>query len=263
MSIFFLLNRKKQYHRDLIKAEKLLISIRRGDSVPDLEAKIRSYLNHPHWEVRNVAVKMAGDSRLCLFIDPLTSLLTDRSQKGFIRRNAATALRMLSADRSLIIPSLIAALTDPYWEVRTQAAEALAEIADPDATIEQLVIQRIFRISPEIIHSLPYFFPGRVFRERNFEVRAALTKALGTVAIHQRSIHVLEILLGDNFWQVRESAITSLFRCANRLDVTLPDLRKLLKDLDLTCPDFRPNFPIRETWNRLKNKDVDSSDRND
>ncbi len=257
-----ILSRNTTHNRDLSNIEKLHRDLKKGLRVPDLETVIIDYFNHPRWEIRNTAVKAAGESGIVAFVPLLCRFMTDRKQKGFIRRNAATALKSFRGNSKEIMPALMRAVWDDYWEVRSQAALTIAEIAEPDETIEMELIRRLFRTSPSIIHHLPYFFPLRVYRERDFEVRAALTRALGAVAITPSTLHVLELLTGDSFWQVREAAIQSLFRCAPSMGVSIMDLLLTLQDLDLTCPDFRPKFPIRETWNRLKNGVSVSTDTN-
>ncbi len=255
-----ILSRNAAHNRDLYDIEKLHRDLKKGLSIHDLESTIRRYFDHPRWEVRNTAVKVAGDSGSAAFAPALCRFMTDRKQKGFVRRNAATALRSFRGSRAEILPELMNALGDSYWEVRAQAALTIAEIAEPDAALEGELIRRLFRTSPSIIHHLPYFFPLRVYRERDFEVRAALTRALGAVATSSATLHVLELLTGDSYWQVREAAIESLFRSAPVLGVSTMDLLQILQDLDLTCPDFRPKFPIRETWNRLKGTSAITTD---
>ncbi len=232
-------------------AEKNLSKARRGQEIPDQEQWITASLNSASWEIRNIAVKICGLNRLKTTIPRLCEMLTDRKQNGFIRRNSADALRKLEDNSQPVLKALESALDDPYWEVRSHAAIAISDLALPDANLEAKILSKLFIRSVDTIQSVPIFRPKRIYREKNFEVRLALAYALGTIATDKTSIHALYLLTFDDYWKVRDAAIQALSTAAPRFGMNAEELHGLLKDIDLTCSDFKPTFPIRLTWNQI------------
>jgi HEAT repeat protein len=206
-------------------------------------------LRHPFWEVRNIGVKAAGIGKLDEAKTLLLEILSCPAERGFIRRNAAYSLSQLVDNDGKIKKCLIQSLRDSYYEVRMQSALSLAECEGPDETLESLFVELIFKVNPGEIINYPIWFPGRIYHEKNFEVRAAYTIALGKFVTSKYSLHALELLLHDCFWKVREAAMQGYYHAALRMQLDENTIQSVLKELDLTCTDFRPVFPIRRTWN--------------
>ena len=251
MFILFLarLKRNGRYRKDLLDSEKMLKSIRQKVTPADLQEWIGQALQHPFWEVRTNAVKIIGLTRMDFFCEKLSTLLLTKRELGFIRRNAATSLGQIGVPSERVLDALIAALSDPYWEVRGQAAIALSKLGKPDPQIEQMLLKMLFRKPLEQIRNYPILFPGRIFREKNFEVRATLISALGTFLSDPNNIRALEILMQDDSWKVRSTAIQAYRISANRLGVAQETIISRLKSVDMTCADFAPAFPIRRVVN--------------
>lgn len=232
---------------------------RNGDWPEDTRAWINEHLDHPDWEVRNVAVKLVGLGGFQTWSDGLITRLLNPSEPGFIRRNSAIALRRLEHRDSAVLKALRDGLDDPYWEVRTESALGLMQYADPDSELADLLIRRIYRNPPDSMNSYPIVRPLRIYREKNFEVRAALLRALGSVLDDTQKLRALEIPLMDDLWKVREAALEAYVRAALRLNVDDQKIQDTLSGLDLTCTEFKPTFPIRESYNRLMHNIRDRS----
>jgi UDP-N-acetylglucosamine--N-acetylmuramyl-(pentapeptide) pyrophosphoryl-undecaprenol N-acetylglucosamine transferase len=258
-----IMKRKNHFQSELKQAEKLLDQVRKDRIPEDLLEWTQEAIEHSEWEIRNIAIKIAGLAHFQGLAHRICDEMLSSGNVGFIRRNAAFALGKLESEEEFIVEALIKALKDPYYEVRVQAANSLAEIGYPDEKIEELLLGMIFKKPPEKIRSYPIWFPGRIIREKNFEVRMAMTCALGTAATGDKSIHALELLLYDGFWQVREAAMKSLISAATRLGLQSKRIFSILKEMDLTSPEFRPVFPIRQTWNEMVNNSRQISERLD
>jgi len=99
----------------------------------DFHYKVNLYCSSSNWEVRNVGVKLIGVFEETSKIPFLIDLLRNPREKGFIQRNALTALsRMKSWDPEwrLLFKDL---LQDSYYEVRVAALRHLAlTLSDED-----------------------------------------------------------------------------------------------------------------------------------
>ena len=239
------------YRADIRKSEQILKRVRNSEVFPELQNWILKNQTHPSWEVRNNWIKIIGELKSGDFNRYLIDLLLDRSQIGFIRRNAAISLSRTLSTCSDILPELIKALNDPYWEVRSHTALLYGHIGSPNEKMENIFITKIFKKPISQINQYPIWFPSRIYREKNFEVRAAYATALGSAITKASSLSAFEIMLKDDYWQVREASLINLASAANRLGIRNNELRLKFSDIDLTCPDFFPVFPIRKTWNEI------------
>lgn len=231
-------------------AEKRLNDARNGVWPEDSEQWIRKNLSHSNWQVRNIVVKLIHRGKLLEFSPNLIQFLTSGLQVGFIRRNSAIALASFESDDA-IVEAFKIGLEDPYWEVRTACAKGLAAQGRPDSELTELIIQKIYRKPLDKIPSYPIFRPKRIYREKNFEVRAALFRALGTVMAEKKHIHALEIPLEEDIWKVREAALEAFVNASQRLGYTPEQVKETLSRLDLTSTEFIPTFPIRQTLSTL------------
>lgn len=251
MILLSFLKRNLNDRAQLAAAENRLLDARKGHWRIDNDMWIPEGLTHDSWQIRNVAVKLIGEGKRVEYTGSLAGLMTDRSQAGFIRRNSAIALQGFDSVDHQVLETFSQALDDPYWEVRTEAALGLARHGQPDARITADLIGRIYRRSPDRIPDYPVFWPKRIYREKNFEVRAAMIRALGSVMNDRDKMHALEIPLAEDIWKVRDAALDAFIRAAGRLQYPADRIRSALSGLDLTCTEFIPTFPIRETFSRL------------
>jgi hypothetical protein len=242
-----------------ISAEQRLDNARKGIWPVDTEQWITDNLTHPNWQIRNIAVKLIGEGLLTGFLNVLAQLITDTSQVGFVRRNSAIALTAFDNVGPESVMAFVAGLEDPYWEVRTECANGLAVHGRPDVELTEKLIRKIYRKPLEKIPSYPIFWPQRIYHETNFEVRAAMFRALGTVMAAKTYIHALEVPLEEDIWKVREAALEAFVRASRRLGYSVEYIRETLSRLDLTCTEFIPTYPIRQTLSTLPDVHEDSA----
>lgn len=210
--------------------------------------KVDVYLTAPAWQVRNVGVKLVGllgyqeKLPLLLFMlqdrTPATRLQRffggDYHQVGFIRRNIVQTLIQLGVYTPEVRAALFAALDDPYYEVRSAAARALARLA-PLAGADE-----------EVEHRL-----SRMLHDPSFEVVVNAITALSSVG-EASSLHHLRAFYLDSNWKVREAVIRALIVLINRGVITDPDIVAAeLHEIPVTCVDFSPTFPIKRALNDL------------
>jgi len=183
----------------LAEAERLLASD--GPSPGGMGAKLDAWLASPAWEVRNAAVKLIASLRNSERYARLLAILCDRAEAGIVRRNAAEAIARLGLSTPPARAALLRALADPYWEVRVEAAAALAALFPPAEDVELALLQ------------LLYGQPGRSarrVREANFEVRMAAAHALGHLGTSRRAFDALLALAEDDSWLVRSQAAVAI-----------------------------------------------------
>ncbi|MBN1878736.1 hypothetical protein JW823_01370 [bacterium] len=236
-------------------AEKRLTDAKNGEWLSDTDDWIREMLKHDNWQIRNVAVKLIGEGKKSEFTEVLTNFLTDGSQAGFVRRNSAISLYTFDSVEDTVIRAFFVGLDDPYWEVRTECALGLSLHGVADASMTASLIAKIYRKPIDRIPGYPIFWPKRIYREKNFEVRAALLRALGSVLDNPELMHALEIPLSEDIWKVREAALDAFVRAARRLRYPGDRIKSLLMGMDLTCTEFIPTFPIRRTFKQLTGSD--------
>ncbi len=253
MILLSLIRKNLDDRQQLREAEKRLENAREGSWASDSDPWIKSALESDNWQIRNVAVKLVGEGKKAGFAADLIGLLLDLTQTGFVRRNSAKALSSLITIDDSILQAFFKGLDDPYWEVRTESAVGLSIHGRPDAVMTEGLLGKIYNKSPLDIPTYPIFWPKRIYREKNFEVRAAMLRALGTVMSSINLIHALEIPLDEDIWKVREAALDAYVQAARRFDIPLDRIRSLLSGMDLTCTEFVPTFPIRLTYSRLSN----------
>lgn len=216
-----------------------------GQETFDLEAiraKVRDYLRHEDWRIRNVGVKLVGLIGYREMLPALLDMLRDRTpdtflrrlfggdfrQVGFIRRNILKTAGDLDLYSPEIRDALMEALADPYYEVRSCSA----------ATIRRLSAQ--VGADPEVEQRLL-----RCLRDRSFEVVMEAALALGKVGGTGATGPVLGLYTHRN-WRVREAALHTTHDLIER--GVLGDagaVERALEHLLIPCPSFRPNFPLR------------------
>jgi len=205
----------------LAEASRLLAS---GAAPPEgVGAKLDAWLAAPAWEVRNVAVKLIARLRDSARYVRLLQKLTDRAEAGIVRRNAAEAIRGLGLSTPPARSALLQALSDPYWEVRAEAAIALAALFPPAEDLERAILNLLLGPKPQ--------GPQRI-RERNFEVRMAAALALGHLGLSRQAFDVLAALAEDDSWLVRSQAAVGLAHFAARKPDFLAEASSRIEAVD-------------------------------
>lgn len=190
--------------------------LRRAD-VPSDEVRRRlpELLACDNWEVRNLALKLIAKIRDEDRFHVLPEKLLDGDEAGIVRRNAAELLADWGKHTPQVEAALCAALDDGYWEVRSQAARALAVLALPGGLPEDRLLQRLYGSNGNG-NGNGSAGHRRPLRERHFEVRACLAEALGALGESERAFTALQDLADDGEWLVRFQAAVALAEFAAR-----------------------------------------------
>jgi murein biosynthesis integral membrane protein MurJ len=216
--------------------------------------RVTTFLNNRDWKVRNVGVKLVGKLKLSAFRDDLAEIVSCREpaplsvrllggdfvQPGFLRRNAITALEALRNPDPRSHRALLLALDDPYYEVRVEGARVLGVFAERlgGACREEATARLI-----------------RLVKDRNFEVAAAATDALGSVAQDDTVVEVLRSLHYHRNWKVRDCVVGAYRRLFERSVVKDPRrLLALLDDVLTTSEGFIPRFVLKEHMTELQKR---------
>lgn len=225
---------------------------KRFDLVPRFERLLRSR----DWTDRNNAVKLAGQLRDPRAVPALVSVVRNRvaaplvhrllggdyREPGFVRRNAVTAIATIGeADRSAQ-DALVFALDDRYWEVRTAAARAIANLGDAFTSADGRANKAQIKLR-------------KLARGRNFEVAQEATRTLGEIGGDEADLVALESLHYHRNWRVRHALVDAYTRLFERgVFVDKDALTQRLDDILITSEGFRPRFILKESAARLQER---------
>ena len=211
-------------------------------------SRAASLLASPSWERRNVGVKLIGLLQAREKLPLVISLLRDRrpaawykrmvggdfEQVGFIRRNALTSLARLGVVTPAVEESLVAAFTDPYYEVRSEAARTAAALG---RTLGDEARRRLTASLIGLLH------------DSWLEVAATAAEALGTIGGKDDALPALLELQTFRYWVVRAAGLRGLLSLVERGHAgDLAELERQLRGFVLTATDFRPEFTIRSAY---------------
>jgi UDP-N-acetylglucosamine--N-acetylmuramyl-(pentapeptide) pyrophosphoryl-undecaprenol N-acetylglucosamine transferase len=207
-------------------------------------------LSRKGWQDRNLGVKLIGLTRYREKIPTLLKMLSDRTpvskikkffggdfvQVGFIRRNIVQALQVMDHFDSDVEKHLLAALEDPYFEVRAQACRSAAHFG-PFAAGKKLWINGIVeRLEDDC-----------------FEVVIEAARALGEIGTDWEAAEALFSMNESHYWQVRNAALCGLKRMIERGVVKASEeMLSKTSSFILTSTDFRPRFEIKETYGAIR-----------
>lgn len=219
----------------LAEAERFL----RSESPPSdgLGAKLDAWLASPAWELRNAAVKLIARARDQGRYARLLERLLDGAEAGIVRRNAAEAVARLGLSTPPARAALMRAMSDPYWEVRTEAALALAELFPPAEDIEAAVLQVLYGSLARA---------RRRIREANFEVRMACACALGRRGLSRAAFNALLALGDDDSWLVRSQAVVAIAHFVGRQPDLFSEARTRIERVDRLSEGCVSYFVHRE-----------------
>lgn len=212
-------------------------------------SRAASLLVRDEWEARNLGVKLLGLLGATEKVPLLLALLADRTpapvlhrllggdfvQVGFVRRNVCVALGRLGVADAAVEETLLAAHSDPYWEVRAEAARAAALLAG-----------RLSRRA-EFVGAL-----RKALSDRCIDVAAAAAEALGALGNERDALPALLALADYRFWKVRAAALRGVLSLVERGEVTNREaLTSALPAFLLTSTDFRPQFEMKLSYRRV------------
>ncbi len=202
----------RRYKAELAEAGRVLHSA--TEKTDGLAGRVRGFLQSDSWEVRNFALKIIAHTRCEELYAALVAKLSERGEAGIVRRNAAELLGTIGPTTAEAVAALRAALRDGYWEVRAEAARALAEVCEESAGLEH-----------ELLSVLAH--------ERNLEVRAALAQALGGLAVEREGFDALARLAARDVWLVRHQAAVALVEMGARRPEFAEEAGHVIRGLDL------------------------------
>ncbi len=214
-------------------------------------SRAASLLASPAWEARNIGVKLLGLLGSCEKLPLLVAILRDRrpaawykrllggdfEQVGFVRRNTLTAIGRLGRVTPEVEDVLLAALADPYYEARAEAARTVAAL---DAALSEGARARfVDRLTT-------------LLGDRWVEVAAVAAETLGHVGDERRALPVLLGLQDHRHWVVRSAGLRGLLFLVERGRAgDLVDLERQIRGYVLTATDFRPEFLIKTSYARV------------
>ena len=232
------------------RREDECIALMQGDSAFEyLKYRAAGCLASPSWRVRNAGVKMIGILRQREKLPILLALLSDRTpapflqrvlggdyvQNGFIRRNCIATIARLGVYSPAVHKALVAGLADPYFEVRSRSARAVADLGDligTDETLEGALL--------------------KATGDRSFEVVIEAVRALGVVGNSSIVVPRLRELSFDENWKVRQAVVEAYGALLARgQPVDTDQLRRDLDDMLITSTGFTPAFPLKTAIGRL------------
>ena len=212
-------------------------------------SRAASLLVNESWEARNLGVKLLGLLGAKEKAPLLLALLSDRTpapalhrllggdfaQVGFIRRNVCVALARLGVVDAAVEEALFAGLSDPYWEVRAEAARAAARFGG-----------RLAR-QTDFVAAL-----RKGLSDRNIDAAAAAAEALGALGNERDALPALLALADYRFWKVRAAALKGVLTLVERGEVGNREaLKSALPAFLLTSTDFRPQFEMKLSYRRV------------
>ena len=202
----------RRYKAELGEAGRMLRSV--TEATDGVAGRIRGFLESDSWEVRNVAIKIIARTRCEELYGTLVAKLIERGEAGIIRRNCAELLPRVDLRTPGVIRALRGALRDRYWEVRAEAARALAELAEGSPELERALLDVLGR-------------------EQNLEAEAAVAQALGALGVSREAFDVLAELAAEGPWLVRHQAAVALAEMGARRPDLDEDAAEIIRGLDL------------------------------
>jgi len=216
----------RRYRAELAEAGRMLRSV--TEATNGVAETIQGFLASDSWEVRNCALKIIARTRCEELYAVLVAKLAERGEAGIIRRNCAELLPGIGLRTPEIVAALRRALGDRYWEVRAEAARALAELAQESDELET-----------ELLDALE--------RERNFEVQAGLAQALGALAVTRRGFEALARLAAGGPWLVRHQAAVAALEMGARRPEFDQDAVAAIRRLDLLAEGAATTSVFRQS----------------
>lgn len=196
---------------------------------------------------RNVGIKLIGDLHYTQRLPMLLQILGDRTPSGrlqrlfggdfrhggILRRNAVQyGIRKLGADDQQTREALLAALAvDPYFEVRSWAAQALGEQFTIDDETERGLFAALDDRSPEVV--------------------IEALNALGKVGRSPGLLDRLRLFYLHPNWLFRQGVVMALIEFVQRGVLQPEQLEHDLDQVLASTPYFKPEFTLNERLREL------------
>jgi UDP-N-acetylglucosamine--N-acetylmuramyl-(pentapeptide) pyrophosphoryl-undecaprenol N-acetylglucosamine transferase len=223
--------------------------ISRPQDLEYLKNRASALLIHSAWQERNLGVKLLGLLAAREKIPALLTLLHDRKpvslfkkllggdfeQVGFIRRNVVTALVRINELSAEVEKALLAGLGDPYYEVRAEAACAVAFFGGGLSSPKQFISSLL-----------------KLLTDPKIDVSVAAAEALGKIGGEFDALPALLGLWDARFWRVRAAVLRGIFYLVQRgRTADLDMLENQVPRFILTSTDFTPRFEIKSAYRQL------------
>jgi UDP-N-acetylglucosamine--N-acetylmuramyl-(pentapeptide) pyrophosphoryl-undecaprenol N-acetylglucosamine transferase len=183
----------------------------------------------------DLLVELLRDKRLAPWYKRLFG--GDFVQVGFIRRNALVSLRRIDHVTAAVEEVTTAALGDPYYEARVEAARSIGALGTG--------------FSASGRHQAAGML-ARALGDRWLEVVVRAAEALGEVGEGPEALSALLGLRTHRFWIVRAAALRGLRALVERGEVEeVSALAAEVRGFILAATDFRPEFTIRTSYAQL------------
>ena len=213
-------------------------------------------LAHPNWRMRNEGIKLLGLTRHRDKLNLVLYVLTDRTpapklhrmlggdfrQVGFVRRNAVNALAFLGVDIPDVRSAIVAALEDPYYEVRAATLKLIRNMIKNsfDLTVDREIVARIKACTDH----------------KNLEVQWEALHTFGMVGDPEDVLTVNRRYALEEKAPLREAVLRSYHAMLDRTEESGNQewFSRIATDLDqftITSLAFHPHFPLKEHFVQL------------
>ena len=240
------LEKEEEKHRHDYSPEKVFPH---SQDLEYLKNRASTLLLHPSWRRRNLGIKLLGLLGAKEKIPVILALYFERrpvpwfkkllggdfEQVGFIRRNILTALIRLDELSAEVEEALHSGMTDPYYEVRAQAAHAVAHFGSRLSSTKNLV------------NALK-----KLLEDSNIDVTVAAAEALGQIGEERDALPALLRMWDTRLWKVRAAVLRGILNLVKRGVVGHPEtIEEQAARFILTSTDFRPHFEIKAVYRHL------------
>lgn len=215
------------------------------------ETELVAKLDHPKWQVRNLAIKAIGKISSEESKQHLLATIKDHRpsgwvkkvlgepfhQVGFIRRNAWSALKNQKISIEEFLKVLPLGLDDGYYEVRTATWQNLDKMFNQDAW--------------ECPQELKVELKERVLREKNFEIFLAMLPVVEHLMNNEEILSLATKVRRFKPWRVRGAYFDLLCRLYQNKRIGYEEIKPHLNTVHLRSDYFKPIFLLKEKRQNL------------
>ena len=246
LSLLMMLEKEAEKRRHDYKPERI---IPRPQDLEYLKYRACTLLIQSSWQNRNLGIKLLGRLDAKEKIPVILALLNQRKpvpwfkrmlggdfeQVGFIRRNIFSTLIRLNEISPEIEDAILTGLSDPYYEVRAQAAHTVAFFGSRLSSPKILI--------PEL---------KKLLSDRNIDVVIAAAEALGKIGGEHDTLPALLAMWDSRLWKVRTAVLRGILHLVKRGEIANPEgIEEPAAKFILTSTDFRPHFEIKAVYRHL------------
>lgn len=165
----------------------------------------------------------------------------DYRKMPITRRDAFTGLALLGVCNAAVADCLEAGLSDPYFEARKEAIDAVAALGKADPAPLRRLLPALVRLS----------------RHRAFDTRQAALRALAELAERFEDVRgAFQARRYDPNWKVREALLRGLARMVARGLLPAEEAAREGNEVLRTSDGYRASFPIKEAFRDLPGRDA-------